>query len=70
MPNLKQYPVKTHVKVTKTLIVTFVKYQLIQWCQCLYNSPVLLRQNSGTWDYHFLHNLGIINQIEDGLQQA
>ena len=70
MPNLKQYPVKTHVKETKTLIVTFLKYQLIQRCQCLYNSPVLLGQKSGTWDYHFLHNLRIINQIEDGFPQA
>ena len=70
MPNLKQYPVKTHVKETKPLMITFLKYQLIQPCQCLCNTPVLLVQKSGTWDYHFLQNLRIINQIEDDFPQA
>ena len=61
---------KRHVKEKKPLIITFLKYQLIQPCQCISNTPVLEVQNSGTWDYHFLQNLRLINQIEDDFPQA
>ena len=48
------------MKETKPLIITFLKYQLIQPCQSLCNTPVLLVQKSGTWDYHFLQKLRLI----------
>ena len=40
------------MKEVKSLIITFLKYQLIQPCQCLYNTPVWLVQRFETWDYH------------------
>ena len=51
------------------MIITFLKYPLIQPCQCLYNTPVWLVQRFETWDYHFVQYLRIINEIKDDFPQ-
>ena len=63
-PNLKQYPLKRHVKESiRRLIDTFLKCPLIWPCQSLCNTLILPVQKPGTGDYCFVQDLRAINQI-------